>query len=128
MGDASTEARIRELSAKADLLIFSYRLGTLAILFLLSFVNVADTFAITWFRTIYQDGLPGEPLPAITEFLVQYHALVGGFALLCAVLGTFTALVIKSISKSIGLTSIIMIVIVLQIMVTWFFLILPMSS
>ncbi len=128
MSDASTEARIRELSAKVDLLIFSYRIGTLAVLFFLSFINVSDSFAITWFHGIYQDALPGKPLPPITEFLIHYHALVGGFALLCPVLGTFTALVIKNISASISCTTCIMIVIVLQITITWFFLILPMFS
>ena len=128
MSDSLSDPRIGELSAKVDLLIFSYRVGTLAVLFFLSFINVSDSLAITWFRTMYQDALPGKPLPAITLFLVQYHALVGCFALLLPVVGTFTALAIKNISTSISLTTCIMIVIVLQITITWFFLILPMLS
>ena len=128
MSDSFSDPRIRELSAKVDLLILSYRVGTLAVLFFLSFINVSDSLAINWFRWVYQNALPGKPLPSITLFLIQHHALVGGFSLLCPVVGTITALAIKNISTSISLTTCVMIVIVLQIAVSWLFLILPMLS
>ena len=126
MNEADAKTRINDLSSKVDLLIFSYRVGTLAVLFFISFVNVADTFAITWFRNVYRNDLPGKPLPPFTEFLLHFQALVGGFAVLCPVVGTVTTLAIKNIAAAIGTTTCVIILIVFQIILTWFFLFLPM--
>jgi hypothetical protein len=126
MIDSSTDAKVGELTDKLESLSFGFRIGTVAVLLFISLINVSDTVLIRWCQQMYQDALPGKPLPAITAFLIHYRLWVGLFALTCAGAGIYTSLRIKDIASAIAATTVILVVVVFQICITWFFLILPM--
>jgi len=128
MSDTSVEAKISELSAKVDSLIFGYKVGALALLFLASLFNVGDTFSISHFRQIFQDALPGKPLPLLTNFLLEFQTLVTCLAVLWPALGLLSVFIFKKVSTTIIVITGLLIVVILQLALTWLGLFMPMVS
>jgi hypothetical protein len=126
--DESIEAKITALSAKVDSLILGYKVGGLALLFLFSLFNVGDTFAISHFRQIFADALPGKTFPALTNFFLGHQTLVTCVAVLLPALGLVAAFSFRKVSRTMIVTSLLMILVLLQIALNWIALFTPLIS
>jgi len=128
MNDLSSDRKINELSDKVDALILGYKTGALVILFMFSLINVADTFSISYFRQVYQDALPGRPLPPITNFILGSQSLVTCLALVWPVLGLAAIFIPKKISTTIFFLTLLLFLVLFQIALNWLALFMPMIS
>jgi hypothetical protein len=126
MSDNSVEAKISELSAKVDSFILGHKIGGLAILIAFSIFNLADTFAISRFRQIFADALPGAPLPALTVFFLNHQTSVTFLAVLWPILGMVVVAGFKKPSSVMVLLYCFLILVIIQIVLNWTALFTPL--
>jgi len=96
MSNVSVETRISELSAKVDSLILVHKISAFALLLLSSLINIGETLSIIVFRRIFATDFPGQALPYVTLFLLQFQGVATGLAFLWPVLGLLSIFIFKT--------------------------------
>jgi hypothetical protein len=129
MSDLTSESKLNEISAKVDSLVQAYKFGALGLLVIFSLVNVIDTFAISYFRNLFRDALgPDHPLPFLTHLFLDFQALATCLAVLWPILGFLVAFKSKQISPSLFIPTGMLVIVIVQIVLTWIGLLTPMFA
>jgi len=129
MDDCYYEDQINDLSEQTCALSCGYRVLALCLLIFFSVFNVGDMFMISRFHQLFQNALgPDHPLPFLTCIFLDGQSLVTGLAILWPILGVILALRIKNLGFSVTVLICLLIVVVIQICLTWVGFILPMES
>ena len=126
--DESVEEKLGKLSAKVDSLILGFKVGGLAILIAFSLFNLMDSFAISRFRNIFADALPGAPLPALTVFFLNNQSFLTCLAVLWPVLGLVVLRIFKRTSVVLVMLTCFLILVILQIVLNWTALFTPLVN
>lgn len=124
--DESIEAKLGRLSARVDSLALGVKVAALAVLLLFSLFNIADTFAISYFRQLFIDSLPGRRLPAITNFFLDHQTAVTLVAVLWPVVGLVALWRVKRVSTFMIVISVLVVLVSFQLVLNWIAHFLPL--
>ena len=103
------------------------KVGFFAILLGASFFNIRIALWVSpFFARIFMDMLGGKPLPDCTRFFISFHTF---FLILSIALpfGGAAALFVKSVSRSVTITAVLLIVAVVQGYLTWQAMLAPLT-
>lgn len=127
MDAVPVNAEISEAPANDNWWKTGGKIGLWVIFFLSSFFNIFTAVFITpKFEQIFQDALPGKPLPTVTELLLGFHPFVIAVTVLWPVLGLLAILFPKRTSSSIWIIVCLLLLVILQVGVTIIALFMPM--
>jgi len=129
MSDWSTEDKLIELSAKVHSLTLGYKIFVLAALLLCSLLNLGAALSISSFDQIFKDALgPDHPLPLLTRIVLAGRIPLICFALLGPALGLLAAAKLKKIFHFVIVITFLLMVVIVQLTVTWISLFMPMIT
>jgi hypothetical protein len=119
-----------ELATKIDHLIFGLKLGASVLLIFLTIPAFLSSLTIPYFQQVYQDALPGKPLPSLTMFIIglRHYLPLPLLTLVWPVIGITNIAMSKSLPWWIISTATIAGIIVMQWFLTWIGLFLPMTD
>jgi hypothetical protein len=125
MSGAAPESAVAQLNAKVDEVIFALK-GLLALaLVVLSVPNLCVSLSISKFQEIFQDALPGKPLPLLTLSIIHHPLLHHIVVLLLPMAGIIVLAQKRRIRTCTIVTAVLVCVIGAQLFLTWLALFLP---
>jgi len=87
MNAAATEPSVSQLSARIDDVILGMKWMFALFLIVISVPNLIAALTIPRFAMIFQDALPGKPLPLLTLFMIAHSGLLQLLALAWPIAG-----------------------------------------
>lgn len=100
----------------------------LVFILILSYFNIRLAFQIGNFHAIFEDMLGGKPLPAITELVIQSRLICILLALAIPVAAIAVVALVRSHKAALYFLSGLMVVIFIQIHLTWSGLFAPLMT
>jgi len=93
---------------------------------MLSFFNIWAAFLIQFFQRLFEDALPGKPLPFFVSFLIEYRIPLIIFSILMPIAGVVILALMRNHKMALILNTVIIVVIFGQMTLTVCSLLAPM--
>jgi hypothetical protein len=106
MASINSDEKIQQLEAKIADLFFGFKIIAFLFLLVATVGNIVAALSIHQFQQIFQDALPGKPLPGLTLSVIYGQTLIFYLALLWPVIGVISLFLRNQIRISILLLSV----------------------
>ena len=126
MSATAPEPLVAQLSEKVDEVVFALKCLFALALIVLSVPNFCVSMGISKFQRIFQDALPGKPLPLLTLSVINHPLLHHIVVLVLPLIGILVLVQARRIRTCTIVTAVLVCVIGAQLFLTWIAMFMPM--